>query len=66
MMVLLLLAALIPQQVLIATPRGQVSIPVANETGARGGASRATTGRLTIARGGGLTIPPAFTPRTLC
>ena len=34
MMVLLLLAALIPQQVLIATPRGQASIPVSNETGA--------------------------------
>lgn len=33
-MFLLLLAALIPQQVLIATPRGQASIPVANETGA--------------------------------
>lgn len=32
-MVLMLLAALIPQQVLIATPRGQVSIPVSNETG---------------------------------
>ena len=34
MMVLLLLASLIPQQVLIATPRGQASIPVSNETGA--------------------------------
>ncbi|HEX9218097.1 MAG TPA: hypothetical protein VF864_14065, partial [Gemmatimonadales bacterium] len=33
MMVLLLLASLIPQQVLIATPRGQASIPVSNETG---------------------------------
>ena len=33
-MVLLLLASLIPQQVLIATPRGQASIPVSNETGA--------------------------------
>ena len=33
-MVLLLLAALIPQQVLIATPRGQVSIPVTTERGA--------------------------------
>lgn len=33
-MFLLLFAALIPQQVLIATPRGQASIPVANETGA--------------------------------
>ncbi|HET8712882.1 MAG TPA: N-acetylmuramoyl-L-alanine amidase [Gemmatimonadales bacterium] len=29
----MLLAALIPQQVLIATPRGQVSIPVSNESG---------------------------------
>jgi N-acetylmuramoyl-L-alanine amidase len=34
MMVLLLLSALIPQQVLIATPRGQVSIPVTSESGA--------------------------------
>lgn len=34
MMMLLLLAALIPQQVLIATPRGQVSIPVTTERGA--------------------------------
>ena len=34
MMVLLLLAALIPQQVLIVTPRGQASIPVTNEAGA--------------------------------
>ncbi len=34
MMVLLLLASLIPQQVLIATPRGQARIPVSNETGA--------------------------------
>src|SRR6266511_4837939 len=34
MTVLLLLAALVPQQVLIATPRGQVSIPVMNEQGA--------------------------------
>lgn len=33
MMMLWLLAALIPQQVLIATPRGQVSIPVSNESG---------------------------------
>ena len=33
MMVFLLLAALIPQQVLIATPRGQVSIPVTTERG---------------------------------
>lgn len=33
-MVLWLLAALVPQQVLIATPRGQVSIPVTNESGA--------------------------------
>jgi len=33
MMVFMLLAALIPQQVLIATPRGQVSIPVSNESG---------------------------------
>ena len=33
MMVLLLLAALLPQQVLIATSRGQASVPVANETG---------------------------------
>ena len=32
-MVLLLLWALVPQQVLIATPRGQVSIPVSNEAG---------------------------------
>src|SRR5437762_14002760 len=34
MIFFLLLAALIPQQVLIATSRGQVNIPVANETGA--------------------------------
>jgi N-acetylmuramoyl-L-alanine amidase len=34
MMVLMLLVALIPQQVLIATPRGQVSIPVRTEQGA--------------------------------
>lgn len=34
MMVFLLLAALVPQQVLIATPRGQVSIPVTSERGA--------------------------------
>jgi len=34
MIVLLLLAALVPQQVLIATPRGQVSIPVTSERGA--------------------------------
>jgi N-acetylmuramoyl-L-alanine amidase len=34
MTMLLLLAALIPQQVLIATPRGQSSIPVSNESGA--------------------------------
>jgi hypothetical protein len=34
MMVLLLLAALVPQQVLIATSRGQASIPVTNEAGA--------------------------------
>ncbi|HEV8509296.1 MAG TPA: N-acetylmuramoyl-L-alanine amidase [Gemmatimonadales bacterium] len=34
MMVLLLLAGLVPQQVLIATPRGQVSIPVTSERGA--------------------------------
>lgn len=34
MMVLMLLAALIPQQVLITTPRGQVSIPVTSESGA--------------------------------
>src|SRR6266566_3703744 len=34
MTVLLLLAALVPQQVLIATPRGQVTIPVMNEQGA--------------------------------
>src|SRR6266699_1482456 len=34
MTVLLLLAALVPQQVLITTPRGQVSIPVMNEQGA--------------------------------
>jgi N-acetylmuramoyl-L-alanine amidase len=34
MMLLLLLAALVPQQVLIATPRGQVSIPVTTESGA--------------------------------
>lgn len=33
-MVLILLAALIPQQVLIATPRGQASIPVTSERGA--------------------------------
>ena len=33
MMVLMILAALLPQQVLIATSRGQASIPVANETG---------------------------------
>lgn len=33
-MVLLLLCALVPQQVLIATPRGQVRIPVTNEAGA--------------------------------
>ena len=33
-MVFLLLAALVPQQVLIATPRGQARIPVSNETGA--------------------------------
>jgi N-acetylmuramoyl-L-alanine amidase len=34
MMVFLLLAAIVPQQVLIATPRGQVSIPVTTEQGA--------------------------------
>lgn len=34
MMVLFLLAVLVPQQVLISTPRGQVSIPVVNERGA--------------------------------
>jgi N-acetylmuramoyl-L-alanine amidase len=34
MMVLLLLAALVPQQVVIATSRGQVSIPVTYEQGA--------------------------------
>src|SRR5512145_2744306 len=34
MMVLILLAALIPQQVLIATSRGQVSVPVTSERGA--------------------------------
>ncbi len=33
MMVLLILAALLPQQVLIATSRGQASVAVANETG---------------------------------
>lgn len=33
-MVLFLLAALVPQQVLIATSRGQVSVPVTNERGA--------------------------------
>src|SRR6266571_7363459 len=33
MMFLVLLAALIPQQVLIATSRGQASIPVTNEAG---------------------------------
>ena len=33
MMALLILAALLPQQVLIATSRGQASVPVANETG---------------------------------
>src|ERR1700752_2060633 len=33
MMVLMLLSALVPQQVLIATPRGQVSIPVTSERG---------------------------------
>ena len=32
-MVLMLLSALVPQQVLIATPRGQVSIPVTSERG---------------------------------
>jgi len=34
MMVFLLLAALVPRQVLIATPRGQVSVPVSSESGA--------------------------------
>src|SRR2546425_13296092 len=34
MNVILLLGVLVPQQVLIATPRGQVSIPVMNEQGA--------------------------------
>jgi N-acetylmuramoyl-L-alanine amidase len=34
MMVLMLLAMLVPEQVLIATPRGQVSIPVTSERGA--------------------------------
>jgi N-acetylmuramoyl-L-alanine amidase len=34
MMVLMLLATLVPEQVLIATPRGQVSIPVTSERGA--------------------------------
>jgi len=33
MMALLLLGILVPRQVLIATPRGQASIPVSNETG---------------------------------
>jgi N-acetylmuramoyl-L-alanine amidase len=34
MMVLMLLATLVPEQVLISTPRGQVSIPVTSERGA--------------------------------
>ncbi|MGH7519827.1 MAG: N-acetylmuramoyl-L-alanine amidase family protein [Gemmatimonadales bacterium] len=34
MMIFFLLATLVPQQVLIATPRGQVSIPVTTEQGA--------------------------------
>src|SRR5437867_3425370 len=50
MMVLLLLASLIPQQVLIATPRGQASIPVSNETGA------AAVAAVLLARPLGLTV----------
>lgn len=38
---------------------------LANDTGARGGASRATTGRSMSARGGARTTPPARAPRTL-
>src|SRR5439155_922864 len=61
MMVLLLLASLIPQQVLIATPRGQASIPVSNETGAAAVAS------VLLARPLGLKVSlagPAPTPTT--
>ena len=50
MMVLLLLASLIPQQVLIATPRGQASIPVSTETGA------AAVAAVLLARPLGLTV----------
>ncbi|HYU08243.1 MAG TPA: N-acetylmuramoyl-L-alanine amidase [Gemmatimonadales bacterium] len=50
MTVLLLLAALVPQQVLIATPRGQVSIPVMNEQGA------AAVAAVLLARPLGLTV----------
>src|SRR6266705_1280824 len=50
MMVFLLLAALVPQQVLIATPRGQASIPVSNETGA------AAVAAVLLARPLGLTV----------
>jgi len=49
-MVLLLLASLIPQQVLIATPRGQASIPVSTETGA------AAVAAVLLARPLGLTV----------
>ncbi len=49
-MVFLLLAALVPQQVLIATPRGQASIPVSNETGA------AAVAAVLLARPLGLTV----------
>ena len=50
MMVLLLLAALVPQQVVIATPRGQVSIAVTSERGA------AAIAGILLARPLGLTI----------
>jgi len=50
MTVLLLLAALVPQQVLITTPRGQVSIPVMNEQGA------AAVAAVLLARPLGLTV----------
>lgn len=49
-MMLWLLAALIPQQVLIATPRGQSSVPVSTETGA------AAVAAVLLARPLGLTL----------
>src|SRR6266496_2207760 len=49
-MVLLIFAALLPQQVLIATSRGQASVPVTNETGT------AAVAAVLLARPLGLTV----------